>query len=199
MYAVGTPILQSASSTILGVSFLSSTESYVFSSFFKTIILVIILGVLHGLVILPVLLTIFSSDKQDTSDTESKQSSTKEVPPSDAFNQLRPAFTPYHLYRQPYILKPHGRRVSTDSSTDPPIHYNPAYGQIIEPATSNMPAIPPRLNSYGPNLLRPEFSFQTLPYFSNSANFVEAPNATEYFVPVQTIVKSSNNSGGMAH
>ena len=35
LYAVGTPILQSASSTILGVSFLASTESYVFRSFLK--------------------------------------------------------------------------------------------------------------------------------------------------------------------
>ncbi|KAI6201068.1 SSD domain-containing protein [Aphelenchoides besseyi] len=59
LYAVGFPILQSASSTILGVSFLASTESYVFRSFFKTIILVIVLGVLHGIVILPVLLTVF--------------------------------------------------------------------------------------------------------------------------------------------
>ncbi|GMR41816.1 hypothetical protein PMAYCL1PPCAC_12011 [Pristionchus mayeri] len=59
LYAVGTPILQSASSTILGVSFLSSAESYVFRSFLKTIVLVITLGALHGLVILPVLLTIF--------------------------------------------------------------------------------------------------------------------------------------------
>ncbi|CAJ0581174.1 unnamed protein product, partial [Mesorhabditis spiculigera] len=60
LYAVGWPILQSATSTILGVSFMATAESYVFRSFLKTIILVITLGALHGLVILPVLLTLFS-------------------------------------------------------------------------------------------------------------------------------------------
>ncbi|CAB3402413.1 unnamed protein product [Caenorhabditis bovis] len=59
LYAVGAPILMSASSTILGVSFMASAESYVFRSFLKTIILVILLGALHGLVILPVLLSMF--------------------------------------------------------------------------------------------------------------------------------------------
>ncbi|VDM72304.1 unnamed protein product [Strongylus vulgaris] len=44
LYAVGAPILQSATSTILGVSFLASAESYVFRSFLKTIFLVILLG-----------------------------------------------------------------------------------------------------------------------------------------------------------
>lgn len=63
LYAVGTPILQSASSTILGVLFMSTTESYVFRSFLKTIIIVIFLGVLHGLVILPVLLTTFDKKR----------------------------------------------------------------------------------------------------------------------------------------
>lgn len=59
LYAVGAPILMSASSTIIGVSFMASAESYVFRSFLKTIILVILLGALHGLVILPVLLSMF--------------------------------------------------------------------------------------------------------------------------------------------
>uniref|UniRef100_A0A915E557 Uncharacterized protein n=1 Tax=Ditylenchus dipsaci TaxID=166011 RepID=A0A915E557_9BILA len=65
MYTVGTPILQSGSSTILGVSFLASTETYIFRSFLKTIVLVIVLGVFHGLVVLPVLLTTFYSDQKD--------------------------------------------------------------------------------------------------------------------------------------
>lgn len=59
LYAVGAPILMSATSTIIGVSFMASAESYVFRSFLKTIMLVILLGALHGLVILPVLLSMF--------------------------------------------------------------------------------------------------------------------------------------------
>ncbi|KAL3113363.1 hypothetical protein niasHT_018978 [Heterodera trifolii] len=58
LYAVGTPICQSAATSILGVSFLAHTENYIFRSFFKTTVLVISLGLLHGLVILPVLLTL---------------------------------------------------------------------------------------------------------------------------------------------
>uniref|UniRef100_A0A914RHD2 Uncharacterized protein n=1 Tax=Parascaris equorum TaxID=6256 RepID=A0A914RHD2_PAREQ len=50
------------------VSFLASAESYVFRSFLKTIVLVITLGALHGLVFLPVLLTLFYS-----SDTNNKR------------------------------------------------------------------------------------------------------------------------------
>ena len=87
LYAVGTPILQSASSTILGVSFLASTESYVFRSFLKvrvslleesfipsqTIILVITLGALHGLVILPVLLTLFHCRSPEEEEEEEKE------------------------------------------------------------------------------------------------------------------------------
>uniref|UniRef100_A0A0N5ATA6 SSD domain-containing protein n=1 Tax=Syphacia muris TaxID=451379 RepID=A0A0N5ATA6_9BILA len=68
LYAVGTPILQSASSTILGVSFMATAESYIFRSFLKTIILVITLGALHGLVILPVLLTLFFCDGKSDPD-----------------------------------------------------------------------------------------------------------------------------------
>ncbi|KAJ1348545.1 hypothetical protein KIN20_003870 [Parelaphostrongylus tenuis] len=67
LYTVGAPILQSAISTMLGVMFLASAESYMFKSFLKTIFLVILLGVLHGLVVLPVLLTSFhcSCDMND--------------------------------------------------------------------------------------------------------------------------------------
>ncbi|CAJ0596985.1 unnamed protein product [Cylicocyclus nassatus] len=92
LYAVGAPILQSATSTILGVSFLASAESYVFRSFLKTIFLVILLGVLHGLVVLPVLLTMFhcsgNSDRVEDS-TVTKKSirsvrslSTSSTPPA---------------------------------------------------------------------------------------------------------------------
>ncbi|PIO57905.1 hypothetical protein TELCIR_20674, partial [Teladorsagia circumcincta] len=77
LYAVGAPILQSATSTILGVSFLASAESYVFRSFLKTIFLVILLGVLHGLVILPVLLTMFHC-----SCTSNKPEQAKDATPS---------------------------------------------------------------------------------------------------------------------
>ncbi|CAG9532728.1 unnamed protein product [Cercopithifilaria johnstoni] len=66
LYNVGVPIIQSASSTIIGVSFLATIDSYVFRSFLKTIILVITIGTLHGLLILPILLTLFTCDEEPT-------------------------------------------------------------------------------------------------------------------------------------
>lgn len=62
VYVVGTPILQSAVSTLLGILMLVAVDNYVFRSFLKTSFLIILLGVAHGLVILPVLLTLFHCD-----------------------------------------------------------------------------------------------------------------------------------------
>ena len=54
--------------SVSGVSFMATAESYVFRSFLKTIILVVTLGALHGLVILPVLLTLFYCDGRESGD-----------------------------------------------------------------------------------------------------------------------------------
>ena len=55
---LGMPIVQGALSTILGMVVLSASGSYVFRTFFKVIFLVMVLGAVHGLVFLPVLLSL---------------------------------------------------------------------------------------------------------------------------------------------
>lgn len=59
LYALGLPIIQGAISTILGVAALILAGSYIFMVFFKMIFLVIVFGALHGMFLLPVLLSLF--------------------------------------------------------------------------------------------------------------------------------------------
>ena len=63
LYALGYPITQGALSTILGVSVLVYTPSYIYRTFFKTMFLVILLGAFHGLFIIPVLLSVMGPKK----------------------------------------------------------------------------------------------------------------------------------------
>lgn len=60
---LGPPILQSAFSTWLGIILISFVDSYTFISFVKTSSLVILFGMLHGLIVLPVLLVVFYCGK----------------------------------------------------------------------------------------------------------------------------------------
>lgn len=55
---LGMPILQGALSSIIAILPLSSATVYIFRAFFKTLFLVMLFGALHGLLFLPVALTI---------------------------------------------------------------------------------------------------------------------------------------------
>lgn len=59
LYALGLPILQGGLSTILGITALILAPSYIFITFFKTVFLVIFFGAMHGIFLLPVLLSLF--------------------------------------------------------------------------------------------------------------------------------------------
>uniref|UniRef100_A0A915IPE5 Uncharacterized protein n=1 Tax=Romanomermis culicivorax TaxID=13658 RepID=A0A915IPE5_ROMCU len=54
--SIGYPMLQSGASTILSVSCLCFVPSYMVLVFFKTVFLVVVLGVFHGLIVLPTFL-----------------------------------------------------------------------------------------------------------------------------------------------
>ncbi|XP_040000414.1 patched domain-containing protein 3 [Xiphias gladius] len=61
---LGYPILQGALSTVLGVVVLSVSGSYIFRTFFKVVFLVITFGLLHGLIFIPVFLTLFGAREE---------------------------------------------------------------------------------------------------------------------------------------
>lgn len=59
LYALGLPIFQGSVSTVLGMLALLLANNYIFSVFFKMVFLVVFFGAMHGLFLLPVLLSLF--------------------------------------------------------------------------------------------------------------------------------------------
>lgn len=77
LHSLGLPIVQGSSSTILGIVALLLAQSYIFLVFFKMVFLVIFFGAMHGLFLLPVLLSLFGpgswltwTGRDDGSDTD---------------------------------------------------------------------------------------------------------------------------------
>lgn len=64
LYSLGLPVFQGALSTILGVGALLFVGSYIFLVFFKMIFLVTFFGAMHGIFLLPVLLSLFERNKR---------------------------------------------------------------------------------------------------------------------------------------
>ncbi|XP_034952079.1 patched domain-containing protein 3 [Chelonus insularis] len=77
LYSLGLPIVQGAASTILGLLALVLAGTYIFLVFFKMVFLVIFIGAMHGLFLLPVLLSIFGpgscSNYKKEEDKETKR------------------------------------------------------------------------------------------------------------------------------
>jgi len=64
MGAVGWPVLQGGIGTALGIMPLVFVKSYITLAFFKTITLVVLFGLYHGLVLMPVVMTSLDSTKR---------------------------------------------------------------------------------------------------------------------------------------
>lgn len=76
---LGYPILQGALSTIVGVSVLATCEFNTFRTFFKIFFLVMLIGMIHGLVFIPVMLTAVTcgSEEKQTEKCETKEKVSK--------------------------------------------------------------------------------------------------------------------------
>ncbi|XP_071952708.1 patched domain-containing protein 3-like [Antedon mediterranea] len=77
LFTLGMPILQGALSTVAGISVLSTTNGYIFRTFFKTLFLVIVLGLLHSMFFLPVVLTLLGGNSKNDNNEVGLSSVTK--------------------------------------------------------------------------------------------------------------------------
>jgi len=73
LYALGLPIVQGGLSTILGIMVLVLAPSYIFITFFKTVFLVIFFGAVHGIFLLPVLLSLLGPGSCSSNTNKKKQ------------------------------------------------------------------------------------------------------------------------------
>lgn len=65
---VGYPIIQGALSTVAGVVVLAASSCYIFRTFFKIMALVILFGLLHGIIFIPVFLCFFRTCSKQKSE-----------------------------------------------------------------------------------------------------------------------------------
>ncbi|KAH0954942.1 hypothetical protein HN011_012426 [Eciton burchellii] len=117
LYSLGLPIVQGAASTILGLMALLLAGTYIFLVFFKMVFLVIFIGAMHGIFLLPVLLSLFgpgicTMGIEETEDAKNNEAHEKELPPPPTPQQ------------QPYVI-PHLNLVyytprAVKSSSDSP-------------------------------------------------------------------------------
>lgn len=83
LFCLGYPILQGALSTIIGVLVLAGSKNHIFRTFFKIMFLVMVFGLMHGIVFIPVFLTLFSCssnkrhDNPNTCNKEHSRQSTR--------------------------------------------------------------------------------------------------------------------------
>ncbi|XP_034190230.2 patched domain-containing protein isoform X1 [Osmia lignaria lignaria] len=97
LYSLGLPIVQGAASTILGLIALLLAGTYIFMVFFKMVFLVIFIGAMHGMFLLPVLLSLFGPSSYSNERIESeKAQQQKKMQEKDLSSKLQ----------QPYVI-PH--------------------------------------------------------------------------------------------
>ncbi|CAG0912884.1 unnamed protein product [Notodromas monacha] len=84
----GLPILQGATSSVLGVIAMLKIPAYAYLIFVKTIFLVMIFGAVHGILFLPVLLTLTESNGEKKK-TDSKQAAKRIASPQTDLSLIR--------------------------------------------------------------------------------------------------------------
>ncbi|XP_055372503.1 patched domain-containing protein 3 [Condylostylus longicornis] len=117
LYSLGLPIVQGSMSTILGVTALLIAQSYIFLVFFKMVFLVIFFGAMHGLFLLPVLLSLFgpascSSPSIDDDDSDNERDDEIKKIGGLKLPTMENKFShPYYMSQTPFTLTgPYGQK-----------------------------------------------------------------------------------------
>jgi multidrug efflux pump subunit AcrB len=90
---IGWPMLQVGFSTIVALSPLLFKQSYLAMVFFKTITVVVTLGMFHGLIVLPAVLTMitrYEPKSTDSSADSSERSSQRSTERKESFYKVCP-------------------------------------------------------------------------------------------------------------
>ncbi|XP_020285051.1 patched domain-containing protein 3 isoform X2 [Pseudomyrmex gracilis] len=115
LYSLGLPIVQGAASTILGLMALLLAGTYIFLVFFKMVFLVIFIGAMHGMFLLPVLLSLFgpgaccsddSNALNEAGQAENAKNSTQEKDLVDKLPQPYVIPHPHLVYYTANAIKP---------------------------------------------------------------------------------------------
>ena len=105
LYSLGLPVVQGAASTILGLLALLFAGTYIFLVFFKMVFLVIFLGALHGLVLLPVLLSLFGPCDERNDDDDDKDETDQNSEEKDVSKLSKPYLIPHPQLYYPSVKK----------------------------------------------------------------------------------------------
>ncbi|XP_069693275.1 patched domain-containing protein 3-like isoform X2 [Periplaneta americana] len=79
MTDIGPAIFSGGFSTLIAVTMLSISESYIFTAFFKIFLLIVLFGIFHGAVFLPVVLSLIGPKPYNISTTTKSQSQALQV------------------------------------------------------------------------------------------------------------------------
>lgn len=106
---IGWPMMQVGLSTVVGLSPLLFKQSYLAMVFFKTITVVVFLGMFHGLVVLPAILTMLTANPRstDSSADSSERSSQRSTERKESFYKVRffVRFNRHNSFQSQHLIK----------------------------------------------------------------------------------------------
>ena len=96
LYKMALPIIQCGTSTIIAIIVFIFTPSYINRTFFKILFLVTTFGMLHSLLLLPVMLSLFSKNKTTIKDSSASPNTSITLPCQGNFKSLNNSNKKYY-------------------------------------------------------------------------------------------------------